>query len=731
MPPSLLHPPHLPRRRRGATLFVLLAALLCGIVSSAHAQVGIPPSLAPPGEPGRNSWALTPTGTNPNEPGSRPNLSYEVPPGQVVDDSVTVWNSSDHQMSFRVYATDAFTTPTGGFDLLTGAQKPTDVGAWVTIDNPAFTLPPNSKTDLKLRLSVPADAAPGDHAAGVVASVTSGATDDGGNQVTVDRRVGTRMYVRVQGPISPLLTVDAVNVAYRGTANPLGTGSLDVSYTVRNTGNIRLSARQRISMSGLFGVGAESRAPADIPELLPGAVVSFTETFDGVRPWVRLSGDVSIEPYSATAKLDPPPEATTRSASTWAIPWTLVVLLALLFGGWRFLRRRRIAADEPGATDRATVPVPDDGDGDGDGDDDGGEDGDDAGISEDTRSRPIRRRRPTVPAGMAVLALAAAVGVLLGLGVTTAPEAVAQATPTLSASPAGMRQGDPLTVRLSAFQPGTVTVAVCGNGARNGSADCDLTGAQGVSVGVSSLAHVSLMATPPIGCPCVVRAWGSAGTVPVTTPIEVADLTVPPAPTAVVPATSVVGRAEDVAVETRLTDAGNGGPAFGLSEQRALVLTVRNTGTSTIDGLTSTLAVGRDAESGRPVKAPALTPLAAGEERTYAIPVTLDAPVAGTYTVFGRIHGLDRPVPFAVTSSTHPFGVYLVAGLGALGLVAIRWRRFLRNRTSSSPADVTTDGSRRSEAGRSESDPDDSGLLDFLSEPASAQPTPHLIGAPS
>jgi len=709
--------------RRVVTVLVVLAALSCGFVGPALAQ-GVPPALTPPGEPGRNSWALTPTGTNPNEPGSRPNLSYEVPPGQVVDDSVTVWNNSDHQMSFRVYATDAFTTPTGGFDLLTGAQKPIDVGAWVTVDNPAFTLPANSRTELKLRLSVPADAAPGDHAAGVVASVTSGATDDDGNQVTVDRRVGTRMYVRVQGPISPVLAVDAVNVAYRGTANPLGSGSFDVSYTVRNTGNIRLSARQRIATSGLFGVGAESRSPADLPELLPGAVVTLTETFDGVRPWVRLSGDVTIEPYSATATLDPPPEASTRSAGAWAVPWTLVALLVLLVAGLRFVRRRRIGADEPGASTRATRHGGD-----------GGEDGDDEGSvddRDDPAETPVASRRggrSTVPAGLATLVLLASVVATTGIIGTS--EAVAQASPALSVSPMGMRQGDPITVRLSAFQPGTLTVAVCGNGARNGSTDCDLTGAQGVSVGASALAHVSLKATPPIGCPCVVRAWGASGTVPVTMPIEVSDLTVPPAPTGEIVPTTVVGRAEDVVVEARLTDAGHAGPGFGLAEDRSLVLTLRNTGTSTIDGLSSTLAVGRDADSGRPITAPPFTPLAAGEERTYAIPVVLDAPVAGTYTVFGRIHGLDRPVPFAVSKSTHPWGLYLLAVVVVVGLIAFRTRRFLRARPTSSSSENDPVDHDPTDHDPVDSDAFDADLLDLLCDPPQVGPAPHLIGARS
>ena len=39
-------------------------------------------------------------------------------PGAAVQDSVTLWNYSDIPVDFDVYATDAFNTQAGGFDVL-------------------------------------------------------------------------------------------------------------------------------------------------------------------------------------------------------------------------------------------------------------------------------------------------------------------------------------------------------------------------------------------------------------------------------------------------------------------------------------------------------------------------------------------------------------------------------------------------------------------------------------
>ena len=111
----------------------------------AAATTRSPGATAPTAKgPARNEWALTPTGDNPAEPGSRPNLSYELAPGATVHDSVTVWNYSDQQLAFRIYARDAFNTPSGGFDLLRRDQDSTDAGSWITLEQNSMIVPPHS-----------------------------------------------------------------------------------------------------------------------------------------------------------------------------------------------------------------------------------------------------------------------------------------------------------------------------------------------------------------------------------------------------------------------------------------------------------------------------------------------------------------------------------------------------------------------------------------------------------
>ena len=69
------------------------------------------------------------------------------------------------------------------------------------------------------------------------------------------KRVGARpdpLRLRVGGPLKPSLAVEQVRIDYAGTPNR-SQGRRTVTYTIHNTGNAILSARQTVSVSGPFG----------------------------------------------------------------------------------------------------------------------------------------------------------------------------------------------------------------------------------------------------------------------------------------------------------------------------------------------------------------------------------------------------------------------------------------------------------------------------------------------
>jgi hypothetical protein len=294
-----------------------------------------------------------------HRPDSRPNLSYGVTPGSTVRDHVAIVNFSSGPLVLSVYATDAINTSTGGFSLLTGDQQPKDAGAWTSVDGrkagePVTVKVPARHTSgpgfviLPLVLHVPASAGPGDHVGGVVAVLSTIGTNSQGTKVRLDQRLATRLFVRVSGPAKPHLAVEHLAATYHAGFATLGKGTATVTFTVHNTGNVSLGAKQSVHVSGIFGLGSSTTSVPDVALLLPGASVRERVVVRGVLPLVWMSATVTLHPTHPAGAIDPGlVSRIVADVSFWALPWALLllVLAAVAAGWWR--RRRRVAATSP------------------------------------------------------------------------------------------------------------------------------------------------------------------------------------------------------------------------------------------------------------------------------------------------------------------------------------------------------------------------------------------------
>lgn len=143
------------------------------------------------------------------------------------------------------------------------------------------------------------------------------------------------MHVRVAGNLEPGLTVEDLTVDYAGSLNPFTTGEASVSYTVRNTGNTRLSAGQTVKLSGPWGMWPVTAGTMDpVPELLPDETWTVSAPAAGVLPTFRLTATSLVTP-SVPTMTDAAPETdpVRTTAGTWAVPWTPLGLLVVMVGG--------------------------------------------------------------------------------------------------------------------------------------------------------------------------------------------------------------------------------------------------------------------------------------------------------------------------------------------------------------------------------------------------------------
>jgi hypothetical protein len=116
---------------------------------------------------------------------------------------------------------------------------------------------------------------------------------------------------------------------------------------VRNTGNVRLGAHQKVVVKTLWGTKRSADGVADVPEILPGDAVDLTAEVEGAFPAIWLTGSVSADPLAQAGDEKLPLYPTTRDYGFWAVSWTLLAIVAVLllltggFFGLRRLRRRR------------------------------------------------------------------------------------------------------------------------------------------------------------------------------------------------------------------------------------------------------------------------------------------------------------------------------------------------------------------------------------------------------
>ncbi len=274
----------------------------------------------------------------------RTGFTYSIDPGASVDDALVVANHGDEPLQFAVYAADGYTTDSGQFDLLTQGTESKGVGLWLTTDTDSVTVEPGATVTLPFTVTVPDDATPGDYAGGVLTSLVQ---QDDSAGITVDRRLGVRVDLRVGGELQPALAVENVHLTYSGSANPVGTGDATVSYTIHNTGNVAMSAQQSVSVAGPFGwLRATASEIGPSPELLPGERWTVSAPVAGVVPAVRLGADVAVTPVLVDASGSTSALSPVRAAAHgWAVPWALLVVVVLLVAAAvlvpKLLRSRR------------------------------------------------------------------------------------------------------------------------------------------------------------------------------------------------------------------------------------------------------------------------------------------------------------------------------------------------------------------------------------------------------
>ncbi|WP_246235171.1 hypothetical protein, partial [Pseudokineococcus marinus] len=307
------------------------------------------PEQAAAAADGRTTWTVQPSSGGAAD--GRVSLRQSLAPGATGQDEVLVTNFGPAAARFRVHVGDGVVGAGEAFDVAPAGSTPGGSGAWVSLGEVpggaddgeggvVVALAPEQQVAVPLTTTVPADVVPGDHPAGVVAEVLP----EGDEPLEVAARVGVRLHLRVTGDVRAAVVAEDVEARWRPSWNPFSSGSVLVTYGVRNAGQVRVAATSDVRVSGpVDALGAT--ASDSWRELLPGQVVPASTDLS-VWGLLRSGGRVVVEgaPVGADV-LDAEPVGDSVPLVVWTVPWPQLVLLLLAGLVLVVVVRRRRAAE--------------------------------------------------------------------------------------------------------------------------------------------------------------------------------------------------------------------------------------------------------------------------------------------------------------------------------------------------------------------------------------------------
>lgn len=318
-----------------SNIFAGLAVAAGLLLPAAGASATQSPADATPAPSAGTTWSVAPA-TAEGKDGRRW-FDLDVDPGEAVREFVEISNLGNDAATFALSAADGYLTDRGRFNMLSRDQESVGAGTWIHLQD-TVTVPAGETVTVPVEIDVPSNATPGDHAAGIAASIRS--ESQGGSSVGVESRVGVRALLRVSGELSPIVTVAAPTLDYQPNLNPFLPGSATVSILVANAGNSQLTITPHAFITGPFGWLERSIALEPL-DLLPGATRLIVTDVPAIWPLGAVSANVDASASVPESDVNVP--SATAGAWTLALPWTqllLIVAIAGLIVGATLVRRR-------------------------------------------------------------------------------------------------------------------------------------------------------------------------------------------------------------------------------------------------------------------------------------------------------------------------------------------------------------------------------------------------------
>ena len=226
---------------------------------------------------GKVSFGIRPTKAFEDRPETFSYFSHELAPGAVLTDEALVINSGDAAVTLKLYAADGITAVNGGTAFARQGQEPTGVNRWLSLSVTEIALAPGEEMVVPFTITVPSNASPGQHLAGlVVAAPPIGEAPPSGEgegqfAAMVVQQAAVAVVIDVPGPRVAALEITGTCLKEQGDL-----GATFV-VAVRNTGNIFLKGEGSLLITDRNGEELASN-PLKLETVLPGDATRFQVT---------------------------------------------------------------------------------------------------------------------------------------------------------------------------------------------------------------------------------------------------------------------------------------------------------------------------------------------------------------------------------------------------------------------------------------------------------------------